>query len=296
MLHSELERLALRYVPGEGAVAIDRLGSGLVNDSYRVARAGCLYALRVPGPQTLDLGLDRGWECRVLERATAGGLAPRIVCCEPAEGMLVAHWVDGQPWTLDAVRRPENIEKIARLARRVHALPVPPAARSMSPADWIVHYQDALVRHEADANHRLGLRAGLAARLAELAELPPVAPVLCHSDLHPGNLIEATQGLVLLDWEYAHVSEPFWDLAGWACNNDFGAHSRHLLLQSYLGRQPATHDDGRLQQLMWLYDYVCLLWSELYLKLKEGTAQDGVSTRVQLLAARLKCESGGGAG
>jgi thiamine kinase len=120
--------------------------------------------------------------------------------------------------------------------------------------------------------------------------------VLCHSDLHPQNLIAADDGLVLLDWEYAHVSEPFWDLAGWSCNNDFAADSRRLLLQSYLGRPPATQDEARLGALVWLYDYVCLLWSDLSSRLGAGTGAVGIGARAELLAARLREEPGGRGG
>ena len=76
MLPSDLREIAERYVPGSGALAIQRLGSGLVNDSYRVARGDRLYSLRVPTPCAAELGIDREWECRVLGRAEAAGLAP----------------------------------------------------------------------------------------------------------------------------------------------------------------------------------------------------------------------------
>ncbi len=47
-----------------------------------------------------------------------------------------------------------------------------------------------------------------------------MAGVVCHSDLHPMNLICGAESLILLDWEYAHVADPLWDLAGWSANND----------------------------------------------------------------------------
>ena len=94
------------------------------------------------------------------------------------------------------------------------------------------------------------------------------APVLCHSDLHAQNLVVAAHGLVLLDWEYAHVSDPLWDLAGWSCNNDLGAGCQRSLLASYLGRRPGAEDASRLEHLVWLYDYVCLLWSEVFAALR----------------------------
>ena len=41
------------------------------------------------------------------------------------------------------------------------------------------------------------------------------------------------------------------------------------LLAGYLGR-PAPLRRARLQRLSWLYDYVCLLWSELYCGATDG--------------------------
>ncbi len=304
MRPDEIEELARSYVPGEGAVAIERLGLGLVNESYRVARDGGMYSLRVPVSDAAALGLDRSWECRVLAGATAAGIAPIIECCEPLAGILVTRWVEGRSWTLEQMRLQENIRKLAQLARRIHALPVPHAPRRMSPPAWIGEYQEALTRHGVEANHLLAgsggclldLRSGLETRLAALADPPAAAPALCHGDLHAQNLIVAGHGLVLLDWEYAHVSEPYWDLAGWIGNNDLGADSESFLLASYLGRQPTAKEETRLKGLVWLYDYVCLLWSELYLKLEAGPAGASISARAQLLAARLLCGSGGRAG
>lgn len=111
--------------------------------------------------------------------------------------------------------------------------------------------------------------------------------MLCHSDLHPQNVVLAAHGPVLLDWEYAHVSEPLWDLAGWSCNNDLCADARRLLLASYLGRRPGADEAARLEQLAWLYDYVCLLWCEVYATLRPDIPGDTISERAQLLARRL---------
>jgi thiamine kinase-like enzyme len=294
MLPNELWQIAERYVPGSGALAIQRLGSGLVNDSYRVARGEQLYALRVPTGYAAEFGIDRGWECRVLGHAEAAGLAPAVECCEPRHGILVARWVVGGTWTPAQVQHAGNIEVMAQLVRRIHALAVPPGARTMNPAAWIAHYRDALVRHDPGADRRpIGLgpsrcpQSAVDACLAALAEVPPAAAVLCHSDLHPHNLVLAAHGPVLLDWEYAHVSDPLWDLAGWSCNNDLGADSRRLLLASYLRRQPSAAEASRLERLVWLYDYVCLLWSEVYATLRPDVPGNAISARAQLLAERL---------
>jgi thiamine kinase-like enzyme len=119
--------------------------------------------------------------------------------------------------------------------------------------------------------------------------------VLCHSDLHPANLVASERGLILLDWEYAHVSEALWDLAGWACNIDLEPRAQALLLASYLGRPAAREEERRLADLAWLYDYVCLLWSEVYCGATDASDRL-ILERGRMLAARLARRAGGGPG
>jgi len=314
MRSDELESMVSLHVPGEGKLDIHRLGDGLVNETYRVLRDGRAYALRVAATDSHGLGLDRAWEARVLERAAAADLAPELTYYDPQRGILIARWVDGRSWSPADVRRQSNIARVADLARRIHALPVPVPARAMSPAKWIEYYGAALTRRRAntgnvpaetsaqppDAQGARGARdlsAAAVGRLAALAALPGVDPVLCHSDLHTLNLVDRGNSLLLLDWEYAHAADPLWDLAGWSANNDLEDNLERDLLASYAGRPP-THDEySRLQLLGWLYDYVCLLWCELYLSRHRdeppGTEPPGAGTpvgiaaRARLLAARL---------
>ena len=48
---------------------------------------------------------------------------------------------------------------------------------------------------------------------------------------------------------------------------------RRLLLAGYLGRQPDAAEAERLERLAWLYDYVCLLWSEALRDAAAGRAR-----------------------
>jgi len=298
------EQAARRYVPGTGPVAVERLCRGLVNESHRVLRDGRIYSLRMPAPTHVPIGVDREWECRVLALASAAGIAPVIECCEPRLGVLVARWEEGQALNAEEARRPDTGARVADLARRVHALALPADVRALSAADWIEHYRDALTRlpmSTGRAPRAQALAAGAdrlqveaERRLGVLETLPRGPGVLCHSDLHPANLVASERGLVLLDWEYAHVSEALWDVAGWACNNDLDPPARDLLLASYLGRPATRVEERRLGNLTWLYDYVCLLWSEVYCGATEASDRL-ILGRGRALAARLSRRAGGGA-
>jgi thiamine kinase-like enzyme len=124
--------------------------------------------------------------------------------------------------------------------------------------------------------------------LKEWAALALNPAVVCHGDLHALNLIHTHDGFRLLDWEYAHVSDGFWDLAGWCANGDLEVPARRRLLSGYLGATPDEQQWRRLELLRWLYDYVCLQWSVLYLNSPSpGPAAAGVAQRAALLDARL---------
>ncbi len=221
------ESVAARYVPGEGEPEVHRLGAGLVNETYRVLRDGRAYSMRLTGSNSDDLGLDRAWEARVLERAAAADLAPATEYCDPQRGILIARWVDGRSWTSADARRPSNIAIMAEFLRRIHALPMPTPAPFDEPGE--VDRLLSLGSGTQSASPPLP-RFRIPRRLCDLRRRA-ASPhwrrcrarrsVLCHSDLHTLNLIDRGDSLVLLDWEYAHAADPYWDLAGWSANNDF---------------------------------------------------------------------------
>ena len=294
MPRKELEALALRWVPGGGPVQVQPMVRGLVNESFRIARAGRWYVMRVATDTSPDLGQDREWECKVLACAAKAGLAPIIEHCEVPEGVLISDWVECRAWTPEEAALAENVQSMAQLLLRVHALPIPQPARAMNPAAWIRHYAAALARHVPESSRRS--RALRGAADLHLAQLTAAAPaVLCHSDLHRFNVaigLGPQARLLLLDWEYAHVADPYWDLAGWAANNDWTGPAAMGWLGGYLGRPALPEEAERLFLWMWLYDYVCALWSELYLKRAPDEATLGVEHRLETLCARLASEPG----
>jgi len=292
----EVVRIARRSVPGRGTPQLSLLGKGLVHHTYRVDRDGHSFSMRLVTPpsrpaerrKTLQNG---AWVLRVLRLAADRTLAPPVVCADVEHGITVHSWVEGRAWPPSAVKTARNIDRFASLLRQVHALPVPLPARTSGPALWIRKYTAAIRALKPTAVPSL---AGAADRqLARLAVLPGLPGVVCHSDLHRLNVLEyrpsaqTTAALLLLDWEYAHVSEPLWDLAGWSANNDFPDELKRRLLEAYLQRAPNEADWTRALLLGWLYDYVCLLWSEVYLYSRPRGAALEVLSRAAVLRARL---------
>jgi thiamine kinase len=290
MFPPDIEALARSIIPGEGTVSLRRLGTGLFNSTYRAVRDGMEYALRVPA-HSAPSSQDRVWEIRVLEQASRKGLAPPLIYADGGSGVLLLGWVWGGTWSEAAARSPEAIDKMARLLRDIHALPIPTPPRRMDAGEWAECYTRALPSRTSSATAEFAEAAERAIR--SLQALPrPAAPVLCHSDLHRLNVLQldaATQGhgLLLLDWEYAHVADGYWDLAGWSANNDLPEAAQRALLASY-GDAPATESQwARFRLQYWLYDYICLLWIELYVRLRPADSA-AIASRAAWLERRLR--------
>jgi thiamine kinase-like enzyme len=281
----EIERLCHAVVPGTGSIEFEALGAGLISQTYRVARDGMAYTLKVAAEHRPDVRVDLPWEVRVLEDAGSAGLAPRLVYFDVDGAVLLTCWAEGRSWVPQEAAVLTNLDRIAALLRRAHALAVPMPARLITPLQWIQIYHEAMSRQASHSSDPVLRREALVRAQAWL-ELPRAIGVVCHSDLHTLNLIQENDSLVLLDWEYAHVTDPLWDLAGWCANNDFDAELQWGLLRRYLGNAPISSEWHRFKLLLALYDYVCLLWSQLYLSVR-GEEAHGVAERARLLDARL---------
>jgi Phosphotransferase enzyme family len=149
----------------------------------------------------------------------AGGGFP---CTVPAS-------VRGQPFTIDGKvasvwqyvpdapgPAPSAID-LARLLRDLHSRPLPPSPPEPL-TDPLASVTAALRSAPPDAMPSQQ-RDWLADQIEELrgrwAELRfPHPAVLIHGDAHPGNLIRAPHGVIVLgDWDHVAVGPPEWDLA-----------------------------------------------------------------------------------
>ncbi|MFI4890975.1 MAG: phosphotransferase [Steroidobacterales bacterium] len=283
------EGLAQQSVPGRGKPLVRLVARGLQASTYSVRRDGRRYAMRLPlAPAAIrPAAAAPPWEQRVFTAAAQAGLGPAIRHSDPASGIVVTEWVRGRRWTRAEVTHGINIRRFAMLVRRIQALSPLRPHYARQPADWIHHYREIAGRGGAIEAFAAGLAGEAERQLELLARLPAHPDVLCHSDLHRHNLIDGAAGLIALDWEYAHFSDPYWDLAGWLSANDLGALHRERLLAGFLGRGPDRAQIERLTRLTWLYDYVCVLWSHAYRGQFAAPVGAAVARRARKLMARL---------
>jgi thiamine kinase-like enzyme len=230
-LNDILQRLQVALGPREGApVALD---GGITNRNYRVRFAGEDYVVRLHGSETGLLGIDRAAERQAAEAAAELGIAPAIAA--GVDGALVTRFLAARE-----LRPGELSARVDELARALHSfhesgveLPV-----SFDVPALLESYTRVVRERGGTVPPEYGEAAVVAARIARA--LPPSRPRPCHNDLLPGNLLCTVDGqLMLVDWEYAGMGHPYFDLGNLSVNNELDEDAERRLLAAYHG-EPCT--------------------------------------------------------
>jgi thiamine kinase-like enzyme len=226
---------------------------GLSNRAWRLDTSEARWFVRLGHPLVESLGVDRRSECAALRTAAAAGLAPDVLVCEPADGLLVTRFVDGRTWSAADARSPGNVRRVAACMRRLHGLPVPDGVHEVDYGRQAGRLAAALP--DRDANGAV-LAQRAAAAFARIGGR--YATTLCHNDLHHLNLLDDGNRLWLVDWEYGGRGNPLFDVASFLALHDLGPALTEAFLESY-GRLPPV-DRSHLDDARWLFDYVQWLW------------------------------------
>ena len=116
---------------------------------------------------------------------------------------------------------------------------------------------------EYELSRAIGRRIELAL-LANPVELRP-----CHNDLLNANFIDDGARIRIVDWEYAGMGDPFFDLGNFSINHELGADEDRVLLEAYDG-EPARPDRlARILLMRIVSDFREAMW---------GVLQQGIST------------------
>jgi aminoglycoside phosphotransferase (APT) family kinase protein len=150
-------------------------------------------------------------ELRAHRLAAEAGLAPAVVAADPAGRWLLMEYIDAPVWDEARLCSAAGAARLAAQLARLHSLPVP---ADWQPVDAVAMADDYLRELAVVAPDRAAGLAPVRARILELGATIRAAGLPCvlnHGDLSASNLLGETP--LLVDWEYAQVADPGWDLA-----------------------------------------------------------------------------------
>ena len=227
---------AARLACWKGDVAPEPLGGGITNVNFTVEDAGERYVVRI-GEDIPVHGVYRVNELASARAAHAAGIGPEIVHAEP--GALVMRWVDGRTLEPADVREPAILDRIIDTVRRCHR-EIPAHFRGATPFFRVFRVVRGYARTlRADGSRMAGRLDGLLGRAAHLESVAgPAEIVFGHNDLLAANFIDDGDRIWLVDWEYAGLDSPLFDLGGLASNNGLDAGEERRVLERYFGAPP----------------------------------------------------------
>jgi hypothetical protein len=145
------------------------------------------------------------------------------------DGLSVTAWE-----RIETTQRPVDWPRVGELVRRVHDTDpgsLPAGVPLPSPAVFPWWNFDSLLDRAGpglDLDARKGLEAAID-RHRRWHEFDAV--VVCHGDLHPGNVLMGADGPVLIDWDLLCLPPPGWD------------HGPMLLFADRWGGRPGEYDE-----------------------------------------------------
>jgi thiamine kinase-like enzyme len=243
---------------GTGQVRdIEPIKHGLTNRSWLVSTTGDRFVVRISDVGFAEeLQIDRDSEAVVLQHVARASIGPQVLRCDPVRGILVTRYL-GATWTEQDAQSDENINRIAGLLRRLHALDVPAGVRAVDLASTAQGYVRTLEERGTHSGLTSPSQRDCADETAAQLRKGSV-PCLCHNDVHHLNII-GSDPVKLVDWEYAGVGEPLFDLASLCVYHRYSKQQRERLLSAY-GAPTDAIDWQRLELACWLFDYIRDLW------------------------------------
>jgi thiamine kinase-like enzyme len=244
---------ALVRMPGLAADSVvSMLSDGPTNTSYLVRRGEELCVLRLDKPLASELGLDRAAEHDIIETTSLAGIGGRPLHFDPDNGISLRQYLPGRPWLETDLQDAGNLKRLASRLRDLHALP--PIGNSFEPGRaarrYAQHLGTAEARQFADTANLL---------LAEL-HYDQARECLCHNDLVAGNIVEGSDGLFLIDWEYAGLGDPWFDLALVVEHHELDDGLQAGFVFAYLQREPREQEMKRLLAWRRFYRALLSLW------------------------------------
>ena len=261
---------ALQRVPETAGreLTLTALSGGITNRNYLITAAGEeeRYVIRLAGNDTHLLGISREVEHAATVAAAGVGIGPEVIAFIRPEGYLVTRFIVGEPVSLEQVHQPETIRRVADSIRRIHGGPAIPGL--FIPLRIVDAYLALALEHGVpkpaawDEAHAVGRRIERALLDAPI-ELRP-----CHNDLLNANFIDDGERIRIVDWEYAGMGDPFFDLGNFSVNHDLTPDEDAILLEAYEGEvRPARL--ARLALMRVVSDFREAMW---------GVLQHGIST------------------
>jgi thiamine kinase-like enzyme len=252
-----LRGIKLFWCLDDADIAIKRLG-GLTNQVFFVDHAGEQYVLRLPGPGTAEY-INRANELQAAKAAALAGVSPDVVYSDVKSGIMITRFVDNAvTMTPEKFAAPgEAAARAGYALRKLHDSGAKFASR-FELFKMIDDYLKLLATKEVELplGYHQVLQDAEAVRAALQAH--PLPSVACHCDPLCENFLDTGKRMWVVDWEYAGMNDPMWDLGDLCVEAGLSPAAEEQMFSAYFNGEATPQQRGRIV----IYKAMCdLLWT-----------------------------------
>jgi thiamine kinase-like enzyme len=245
------------------------LSGGITNRNFLVTIPGAddRYVIRLAGNDTHLLGISREVEHAATVAAAGVGVGPEVTAFIRPEGYLVTQFIEGSAVSDEAVHRLDTLQRVAQSLRRIHD--GPPIPGLFVPLRIVEAYRALAAARGVRIPAEYELAAAIGRRIELACLAAPIEPRPCHNDLLNANFIDDGARIRIVDWEYAGMGDPFFDLGNFSINHELTPEQDGHLLAAYDGGAVRPARLARLTLMRVVSDFREAMW---------GVLQQGIST------------------
>ena len=243
---------------------MEPLGGGITNHNFKVTFGdGETVVVRAPGKDTELLGIDRQVESAAARMAASIGVGPEVVAF--VAGCLITRFIEGSPVPPDVMRQPRNLARTAETLRTIHDAPLIPGR--FDSFRVVEAYADTASEHGVDPPDDYDWAHEVAGRIETARGEQPTVPG--HNDLLNANFIDDGEHIRIVDWEYAGMSDRFFDLANFSVNHELDQSQDRVLLDAYFDGGADDRDVANLRLMRFMSDFREAMWGVVQQSISE---------------------------
>lgn len=258
-----------------------QLEQGLTNENWLVTlpnKNEQQYVLRINAKNAKELNIHHQNEYEIVESISKLNICPATSYNDPTFKYWVRPYIHGHTLAehqAAGLSVSENLERIAQIFKSTHSQPTQahwPSVNTFVRTEFF--WAQILPKPNMQKNDLELLKQTLDSALQPNSH----KVALCHMDANTHNwIINKTGELSLIDWEYAGLGNPIWDLAVFSDSAKLSESEENRLL-SFYGKY--TTSELHLAKLQ--MEYLSILWFAV----QESTGSNTLVCELKNLAAR----------
>jgi len=236
------------------------LENGLTNENWLFHINNKKYVLRLNANNAHALHLNRHAEWHIHQCISQYNLCQPYIFRQKNDIYWMRPFMEGHTLK-ENMEKSHNfldeslLEKMAAKFKFLHSLPTSSSWPEINHKKRTEHYWNQILK---PLDEKSGLKHALIKQQKSFDNktvYTSYVPTLCHMDANTNNWIIDGKDIYLIDWEYAALGNPLWDLAEFCLSCKLNQKQTHAFLKSY-GIKNLTAFEHAKKQMM----YLSLLW------------------------------------